>query len=125
MSAMRKLPVIGMLTVLLLAAACANGEGQTIDPSQVTGKLSTEPETVIAGQTVTLNASFEGIPEREGEEVVFEIRKGKAALIDAVEESDGVYKADYAFPEKGQYDVYLHYYHGRDHIAKLVRLIVS
>lgn len=121
----RKLPAAALLLLLLLTAACSGGEGQTLDPSQVTPHLATEPEAVAAGQKITLIASFEGIPEREGEEVVFEIRKGKAALVEATEEESGIYKAEYTFPEAGIYDIYLHYYHGRDHIAKLVRLTVS
>lgn len=125
MSAKRRIPLFGMMLLLLFAAACSSGENQTIDPSQVSASLATEPASVASGQETTLIATLEGIPDREGEEVVFEIRKGRAAFVDAKEEGLGVYSASYTFPEPGQYDVYIHYYHGRDHIAKLIRLSVT
>lgn len=108
-----------MAVVILLGFVTACSSEESVDLEAVEVELSTEPETVMAGSQVNLQALFTGMNVSDKAQATFDIRIGdEPQLIDAVNEGDGVFSGSFVFPEKGNQTVFIHLYEDDIHITK-------
>jgi hypothetical protein len=109
-----------MIGLLSLLTGCTNTgmSNEAIDPEAVELMLNKNPEIVIAGNEVELQAKFNGITLTDEASVTFDFRTDeKPKLVEATFEDD-VFSGKFTFPEKGIQTVYVHLYTGDLHLTK-------
>lgn len=112
--------LLGLILGSFLLAGCSDSNyEEPVDLTDVETELKTVPETIKAGETVELQASFTGIDVSDYAMVTFDFRIGEEPiLVDVESHQDGVFSGNFEFPEQGTYDVYVHLFDGAIHIVK-------
>lgn len=118
----RTIAVLAAVAALVAVLAGCTGLGTrtpSIDPAGVDAVLTTNPEQAVVGDPTELRATVSGVGDTQDATVSFDIRvKGKSNLVDAVYGADGVFSAEFTFPEQGEYDILIHIYAADLHVIK-------
>jgi|GEM_PF-3839423 len=103
------LRTIALVCALLASLTACSAEQPAIDVMDIDASLKVEPAAAGIGEEVRIKVEIVGVPITKSSDVtLIAVENGKAKLLDAKFEGDGVFTAVHSFTQSGKHDVDLH-----------------